>query len=138
AGVPGGDMRGAMPSAASDSRLMSSGLPALEENDEYGEPLSAVGPSGRICQTCCWVSPRKSTNARAVAPRSPIPHGPGKELGWSSTPLRLAIFDLTSSPDEQRATTIWGRLKRVKTGSSSSGVTHRISVPSCFVFPLTV
>src|SRR4051794_11399108 len=37
-------------------------------------------------------------NVRASVPRSPMPHGPGKDDGCSSTPLRLATFDLTLPP----------------------------------------
>ena len=51
-------------------------------------PESApVKPSGRSCQSVCPVSDRKSTHRYAASPRSPIPYGPGSEVGCRSTPL---------------------------------------------------
>src|SRR5438552_1022888 len=45
-----------------------------------------VGPSGRTCHHDCRIAARVSTQRKATGPRSPMPKGPGRLVGWSSTP----------------------------------------------------
>ena len=45
-----------------------------------------MGPTGSICQIFNPDAARKSMNRSASAPSSPMPFGPGREVGCSRTP----------------------------------------------------
>src|SRR3989304_1168774 len=66
---------------------MSRGLPAKDDDEEYGESPGPGGPTGRICHQLWPAAARKSTKARAEEPRSPPPWGPGSEVMCSRRPL---------------------------------------------------
>ena len=61
-------------------------FPANAENDWYGESPAPVGLSGRICHHVCFMAARASTHLNASGPRSPMPNGPGRLVGWRRMP----------------------------------------------------
>src|SRR5262249_39007353 len=79
------------PSSARRSRLTRSGLPAEEDRAEYGELPKPVGPMGSVCHQVWRAEAIASANRAAGWPRSPIPAGPGSDVGWSSTPLARVL-----------------------------------------------
>jgi len=48
-----------------------------------------VGPSGKTCQSRWELFAKKSTKWYAPSPKSPIPKGLGREVGWRRMPLAL-------------------------------------------------
>ena len=74
---------------------MSRGLPAAFEKHWYGESPYEVGPSGRTCQRRDPVPANQLSQRSISGPRSPIPYGPGKDVGCSKTPEELRdCYDL--------------------------------------------
>src|SRR3974390_532826 len=66
--------------------LISSALPANDDNDWYGEFPYPVGPTGRACHQRCPAAHKRPIRENAPAPRSPIPYGEGKEVTCNSRP----------------------------------------------------
>ena len=59
-----------------------------------GYSANPVGPRGNTCQTVWPAAASRSTNRVADRPRSPIPYGPGSEVGWSRMPLERGKRDI--------------------------------------------
>src|SRR5215467_198390 len=66
--------------------LISSALPANDDNDWYGEFPYPVGPTGRAYHQRCPAAYKRSIQENTPAPRSPIPYGKDKKITYNNRP----------------------------------------------------
>jgi hypothetical protein len=70
------------PISANSRSGMRSGLPHNASSPEYGDQYAVSGGTkGSICHNCIPDSWSQSMNRYASAPISPMPYGPGSEVG---------------------------------------------------------
>ena len=74
------------PPSRSGSAATSSGEPANADTLAYGELPGPTGVSGSVCHRLCRPDASQSMKCNADGPKSPLPCGPGSEVGCSSTP----------------------------------------------------